>query len=88
MGRLRVLAERAHEVEGAVEDGRAWVAAGTLPALIGWSLRAEGLCRGDVCVPLAPRLMPTVATAGSFMAMSARARWRRGQRMEGTGHEP
>jgi peroxiredoxin len=54
MGRLRVLAERAHEVEGAVEDGRAWVAAGTLPALIGWSLRAEGLCRGDVCVPLAP----------------------------------
>jgi peroxiredoxin len=54
MGRLRVLAERTHEVEGSVRDGRAWVRPGALPDLIGWSLRAEGLCRGDVCVPVAP----------------------------------
>jgi peroxiredoxin len=54
MGRLRVLAERAHEVEGSVRDGQAWVPAAALSDLIGWSLRAEGLCRGNVCVPLAP----------------------------------
>jgi peroxiredoxin len=53
MGRLRVLAERAHEVEGSVRDGRAWVPTAALSGLIGWSLRPEGLCRGDVCVPVA-----------------------------------
>jgi peroxiredoxin len=53
MGQLRVLAESAHEVDGAVRDGRAWVPVDALPALIGWSVRPQGLCRGDVCVPLA-----------------------------------
>ena len=54
MGRLRVLAERAHDVEGSVRDGRALIPAALLPDLIGWSLRPEGLCRGDRCVPLGP----------------------------------
>ena len=53
MGRLRVLAERAHEVDGSVRDGRAWVPVAALPDLIGWGVRPEGLCRGDVCVPMA-----------------------------------
>ena len=52
MGRLRVLAERAHEVDGSVRDGRAWVPVAALPDLIGWGVRPEGLCRGDVCVPM------------------------------------
>ncbi len=54
MGHVRVLAEEAHEIEGVVRDGRVWVSSATLPDLIGWTLRPEGLCRGDVCVPLAP----------------------------------
>jgi peroxiredoxin len=53
MGRVRVLAERPHEVEGRVTAGRVWVPVEVLPELIGWSMRPEGLCRGDVCRPLA-----------------------------------
>ena len=51
---MRVLAEAAHEIDGVVRDGRVWVHQDTLLELIGWSARPEGLCHGDVCVPLAP----------------------------------
>jgi peroxiredoxin len=53
MGRLRILAEASHEVDGHLSSGRAWVPVGVLPDVLGWSMRPEGLCRGDVCLPLA-----------------------------------
>lgn len=39
-------------IDGAYEDPRGlWVPAGELPR-IGWELRPEGACRGDLCVPI------------------------------------
>ena len=34
------------------EDGRLWVRASELEALTGWEIKPEGVCRGEVCVPL------------------------------------
>jgi peroxiredoxin len=64
LGRLRVLAEQTHEVEGSVRDGRAWVRVDLLPSLIGWDLRPEGLCRGDVCVPIPPDRLAALVVDG------------------------
>ena len=66
MGRLRVLAERAHEVDGSVRDGRAWVPVAALPDLIGWGVRPEGLCRGDVCVPMAAGRRAALVVGGQL----------------------
>ena len=40
------------EIEGAHSDSRGlWIPASELPR-IGWELRPEGACRGDLCVPI------------------------------------
>jgi peroxiredoxin len=66
MGRLRVLAEGVHEVDGSVRDGRAWVPVDALPELIGWRVRPEGLCRGDVCRPMAADCRAALVVDGSL----------------------
>jgi hypothetical protein len=35
-----------------VEGERLWIDAGEFQAVTGWSLKPEGFCRGDICVPV------------------------------------
>ncbi len=65
MGRIRVLAETAVDLDGSCADGRVLVDAAVLPEVIGWSLRPEGLCRGDVCVPLLPERRSALQEGGT-----------------------
>jgi len=39
---------------GRVEGDRLWLSEAELANATGWSARKEGLCRGDVCVPIPP----------------------------------
>ena len=52
---LTVLTERVTIVEASWDDARPLVAVETLPDLVGWELKAEGLCRADACVSLSDR---------------------------------
>ena len=52
---LTVLTERVTTVEATWDDARPVVAVETLTDLVGWELKAEGLCRADACVPLSDR---------------------------------
>lgn len=51
---LRVLTtDTINEIEAEVLDGRALTGRENLETALGWEWKPEGLCRGDVCVPLA-----------------------------------
>lgn len=54
MSRVFTLLEdgRTCRVEAVVSDGRVRVAPGPLRDALGWEWKPEGLCRGDVCVPV------------------------------------
>ena len=51
-----------------------WIEAQEFAAATGWSLKPEGLCRDEICVPV-----PSVRTADfiSHDALNAAAFWRR-----------
>jgi hypothetical protein len=34
------------------EDDRLWIPAAVLESATGWALKPEGMCQGDVCVPI------------------------------------
>lgn len=40
------------EVEATLTDDGVWVATSGVEKALGWVLRSEGLCRGDVCIPV------------------------------------
>jgi hypothetical protein len=55
MSSVTIVADETREVSGEVVDGRVLVASDALPATLGWTLKPEGLCRDDVCVPVRDR---------------------------------
>src|SRR5580658_1319861 len=65
---LTIIDEDVHTVTGTTEGGRLLVDADALEAALGWGLRAEGLCRGDVCVPVAD---PDALRVGGRLALAA-----------------
>lgn len=52
MSTVTVLTDEAAEVAGRVEGGRLLIDASSLREATGWERKPEGLCRGDVCVPV------------------------------------
>ena len=52
MSTITVILEEVVQVEGSREDGRLVIPASHLEAATGWVRKPEGLCRGDVCVPV------------------------------------
>jgi hypothetical protein len=47
-----------------VEGERLWLPEADLEAVTGWSMKAEGLCRGSVCVPVSPGRRSELSRAG------------------------
>jgi len=52
MTTLTVLADDTTTVVADLSGGRVLVDPAELPRVLGWTLKPEGLCREDVCVPL------------------------------------
>jgi hypothetical protein len=46
------------QMESGRPPGELWVSREALRSATGWDLRAEGLCRGEICVPLRPSPEP------------------------------
>jgi hypothetical protein len=62
------------EVGGAVAEGdRLWIPLGELAAATGWTAKPEGLCRGELCVPVPPARRTAWIDAGrlDFAAFAA-----------------
>lgn len=56
MSTVAIIDDAQHrEVPGRVTDGRVLLDVDALDAATGWRLKPEGLCRGDVCVPVRDR---------------------------------
>jgi peroxiredoxin len=53
MSELTIIDEHVHTLPGTAQDGRLLADADQFPAAIGWEIKPEGLCRDDVCVPVA-----------------------------------
>ena len=63
------------ECASARADGEhLWIDAGEFEAATGWSLKPEGLCRGDICVPVPPGRAHELVAGG---AVNAAAFWGR-----------
>lgn len=48
---IKVIADHVVETDGTLDNDRAIVAADALMDILGWELKAEGLCRDELCVP-------------------------------------
>lgn len=55
MSPVTVIGDDVRTVEARIHGGRVLVAPDALPAAIGWTLKPEGLCRDEVCVPVRRR---------------------------------
>lgn len=55
MPSVTVIADDTTTVDATIADGRIFLDPDRLPGALGWTLKPEGLCRDDVCVPVRDR---------------------------------
>jgi hypothetical protein len=60
MAAVTVIADDVRTVDALIEGGRVLVEPAALTAALGWTLKPEGLCRDEVCVPVRDRDALTV----------------------------
>lgn len=48
------------------EGNALWLATSDLPSATGWELKSEGMCRGEVCVPIPPGRAGDLVSNGRF----------------------
>ena len=67
MTQTLVTSRGAVEVAGATAEGDGlWVPTADLERSTGWLLKAEGACKGEVCVPIPPRREQEFVRPGMF----------------------
>src|SRR5215470_10664861 len=55
MAPVTVIAEDTTTVDGQIDGARVLVSPSSLTTALGWTLKPEGLCRDDLCVPVRDR---------------------------------
>jgi hypothetical protein len=55
MATVTVIAEDVTTVEARIDGARVLIDPGALPVTLGWTLKPEGLCRDEMCVPVRDR---------------------------------
>jgi hypothetical protein len=63
--------EREHAVEAHVDAGGVRLAPEAVERTLGWALRPQGLCRGDVCIPVRDRAALADARGIDLAALAA-----------------
>jgi hypothetical protein len=49
---VTVVSNATNDLDAEIVDGRVVVDVGALPTALGWTLKPEGLCRDETCVPV------------------------------------
>ena len=62
--------DRVHEVSATISDGRIRIPADDVREALGWELKPEGLCRGDVCVPVSDAASLSTADGIDLQALA------------------
>jgi hypothetical protein len=52
MAQVTIITDDTRTVEATIDGDRILVEPATLPTALGWTLKPEGLCRDDTCVPV------------------------------------
>jgi hypothetical protein len=60
----------AHEISATIADGRVRIPADDVRDALGWELKPEGLCRGDVCVPVSDAASLSTADGIDLQALA------------------
>jgi hypothetical protein len=62
--------DRVHEVSATISAGRVRIPAADIREGLGWELKPEGLCRGDVCVPVSDAASLATAAGVDLQALA------------------